>query len=460
MNSMKHNFSHHLSFIQRTVAMIILGGSVVACGNRPLPVAQISAGDAHSCAFDSLNGVNCWGDDTNGQSTVPGGLLNTRAVSAGTQFSCAISDVAAECWGLNDKGQLNAPASFENAKTISSGFAHSCVLDNHGVTCWGSNDQGQLTGQPALLGPIDVKAGGYHTCALDTEGVKCWGLDNKGQTSVPALTAPTQLVAGGKHNCVLDGGAVICWGDNDHAQLDNIPLVTDLVAISAGAFHTCVVDRAVAGGAVSCWGDSSFTEAMNVRDLTWARAVAIGGGSVNGEVHGCAYHQQGVACWGDNTFNQGVFPGSKHSRVYRSESEIDATPAEVWSVLADLDNVPLWNPFTIAMTSTWEVGAAMAMKVKMSETQVLDQTEFIRVLEPGYKACWGIDNQIARIQSGERCQWLEPLDGGTRTRYVTEDLIAGITLGIVINLYGPSLQSGFDGVALGLKQRAEALFGP
>ena len=100
----------------------------------------------------------------------------------------------------------------------------------------------------------------------------------------------------------------------------------------------------------------------------------------------------------------------------------------------------------------------MVMTVKMSELVTLEQTEHIRVLD-GRKACWGINTTTPEANSGERCQWLEPLpDGGTH--YVTEDLIEGTLNPVAIGLFGESTRLGFEGVARGLKQRAEALQKP
>jgi len=39
--------------------------------------------------------------------------------------------------------------------------------------------------------------------------------------------------------------------------------------------------------------------------------------------------------------------------------EIDGTPDEVWSVLADLDAYDEWNPFIVSSSGTVEVGATL-----------------------------------------------------------------------------------------------------
>jgi hypothetical protein len=213
-----------------------------------------------------------------------------------------------------------------------------------------------------------------------------------------------------------------------------------------------VIDR----GRVSCWGDPA-ARSLTPRELTWPRQIAVGG--ADGTAFACARHQQGITCWGDNSLHQTEYDGFPLHVLYRSETEIGASAAEVWGVLMDLDKYSLWNPYTIAMQSTLKIGDPMIMTVKMNDLLTITQTENIRVLETNHKACWGIDTDTPEQNSGERCQWLEPLANG-RTRYVTEDLIEGTLNSIVLGLFDNDLQIGFDGVARGLKTRAESLHKP
>ena len=74
------------------------------------------------------------------------------------------------------------------------------------------------------------------------------------------------ITAGAYHTCViLDNGYVSCWGKNTNGQLGdgtttdrNIPTQTaslgterTAVAIAAGDYHTCAI---LDDGSVSCWG--------------------------------------------------------------------------------------------------------------------------------------------------------------------------------------------------------------
>jgi len=416
--------------------------------NSPLPaVKQISAGNAHACALDSdIDGVRCWGDNSQGQTSVPT-LTKPRFVTTGGDVSCAIANNVVRCWGSNADRLLDIPA-LTSPTAVAIGDHHACAITSTGVSCWGDNSKAQFN-VPTLTGIKSISAGANHTCVTTTDGVSCWGDNSFGQTAVPALSGVKQLAAGGDHNCVIDSSGVKCWGGEISNLLESIPITTQPKVIASGRYHSCVTDA----DGVQCWGDDTIANNLLPRDFTNVTQLVVGGG--DNHAHACVQHQQGIVCWGDNNKSQTDYNGLPYHIVYRAEADINAPPEFVWSVLMDLDGYPQWNPFTIAMNSPLEVGAAMNMKVKMSDLLILDQTEYIRVLTPHYKACWGINTTTPELNSGERCQWLEQLENGG-TRYITEDLIEGTQTPTVTSLFDSSLQSGFDGVASGLKEYVEA----
>jgi hypothetical protein len=414
-------------------------------------VKQLVLGRAHGCSLDpDISGLLCWGDNRRGQTAAPP-LIDPRFVAAGGDVSCAIAAGSVKCWGDNSRRQLAVPAGLHQPTQLAVGDSHVCALTAAGsVRCWGDDSFGQLRA-PALRDVRAIGAGARHSCALAADGVHCWGDNSQRQLAVPALAAPSQLAVGGFHNCVIDAEKVACWGGSA-AVLGQVPTVNAPTAIAAGSAHSCVLDAA----GVFCWGDPAATS-LAPRELTRVQQLAVGGG--HGVAHACARHQQGIACWGDNSLGQTEYDGLPLHVLYRAEAEIAAPSALVWDVLMDLDNYGLWNPYTIAMRSTLQVGDPMIMTVKMSDLVTIEQIEHIRVLEAGHKVCWGIETTTPAFNTGERCQWLEPLPGGG-TRYVTEDLIEGTANPLVLVLFGSDVERGFHGVARGLKMRAEALYTP
>ncbi len=107
-------------------------------------MSNLAAGYNHTCALDD-KGVTCWGNNGDGRTTIPAGLVNPRAVAAGDYHTCTLDDNGITCWGSYKDGQRTVPAGLVNPRAVATGHRHTCALDDNGVTCWGDNDEGQTT---------------------------------------------------------------------------------------------------------------------------------------------------------------------------------------------------------------------------------------------------------------------------------------------------------------------------
>jgi hypothetical protein len=173
------------------------------------PAAEITAGWAHTCAVTKTGAAYCWGYNKNGElgngKTADSGVpvqvygLNEGVLSvvAGDDHTCAVLGVnGMRCWGLNSDGQAGNGTNFDQrlpvkvagleGRTVSAaaGWAHTCALnEDGGVQCWGNNEQGQLgnhSNEDSSPMPVDVTgltygvesiaARGGHACAVLTEG--------------------------------------------------------------------------------------------------------------------------------------------------------------------------------------------------------------------------------------------------------------------------------------------------
>ena len=219
------------------------------------------------------------------------------------------------------------------------------MLSTGGVKCWGYNFYGQLGDgtntdrwRPAdvsglISGVVEVSSGDDHTCALTSRGtVKCWGLDNYGQLGNGATGGPSYvpvdvvglpsgvvaIAAGASHTCALTGsGGVMCWGSNAQGQLgdgattdSSAPvavrgLSSGVRAVVAGMVHSCAL---LSSGSVTCWGynaegelgdgtTGSSTTPVNVLGLAHS-AVAVS--SSTGRQTCALEISGGVQCWGAN----------------------------------------------------------------------------------------------------------------------------------------------------------------
>lgn len=356
-------------------------------------VSEVSAAAQYTCALTDAGGVKCWGDKfhdlydpdrdwENTSSSTPidiDGLTNgVKAISSGKYHTCAITALdGVKCWGYNSNGQLgdgtynNRPTPVdvvgfeddgENAIAISAGDDHTCVLTvAGGVKCWGNDSFGQLGNGSAtnmssntpvdvdgLVSGVDaISVGESHTCVLTSAGgIKCWGNNSNVQLGFvttetcnysPCSSTPNfvegftdeeedaiDISAGNYHTCaVTSTNAIKCWGYNENGQLGNgtynsssSPVTVsgfgddgeDGATVSAGYQHTCTVTKS---GAVKCWGYNSDGQLgdgtiyssntpVDVLELTsGVKAVSTG------EYHTCAITDTDeTRCWGDNSRGQ------------------------------------------------------------------------------------------------------------------------------------------------------------
>ncbi len=382
-----------------------ISGGGVAVETVGLGFPLIAGGEGHTCALQAAGGAKCWGlggllgDGTYNSSDVPMSALlaDAVAVSAGAGHTCALGSAGGvKCWGSSfAEGQLgdgtSAPSTspidvhgvgdvglLSGISAISVGFYHSCaVTAAGGVRCWGNNPGGQVgdgtnvnrftpvdvvgVGGVGLLSDIKAVSAGYnHTCALtNAGGVKCWGsnssfgqlgdgtfVDSLVPVNVSGLTSGVVAIgAGAIHTCaVLSGGGVKCWGrgaegqvgDNTFNSSNNVPLdvhgvgnvglLGGISALDLGYYHTCAL---ATDGGVFCWGYNGDGQ-IGVAPHTDRSTPVVASGLTNvsalaaGSYHNCAVTSAGaVKCWGRGNSGQLGNGGSD-----ASDAPVEAAPLE------------------------------------------------------------------------------------------------------------------------------------
>lgn len=346
------NFSGQLGDGSTTVRWTPV--QVVDVGDRTR-FAQVSAGGRHACAIAEDGRLDCWGandflqvgDGTSNRRAstvgVPGLDRGVADVATGGDHTCTVTDAGAVfCWGRNSDGQVGDGTTVNRAGLVpvhglasgivalAAGGLHSCALRSTGaVLCWGRNSSGQLGDSSGVnrltpssivgLGSsvVAIAAGASHTCALTTGGaVYCWGLNNFGQvgdgTTVDKLapvpvaglnSGVVAIAAGALHTCALtNAGEAKCWGRGGSGQLgagtpltssltpvDVVELPSGVVALSSGGDRTCVL---TSSGRVWCWGIKSQYPVEESTLSDGITAIGVGGGSL------CAVTEAGriVSC--------------------------------------------------------------------------------------------------------------------------------------------------------------------
>ncbi len=241
------------------VALLLRGGT--ASANPRTDFVEVSVGSRATCGLTSAGAVECWG-----------GLRGTDPQSP---------------LGVREAMPVPIAGLESNIATISFGAQDSaCAMTTSGdVVCWGpayldwrNPEAGQVPIRGIEAPAVALSTGGDRACALTTNGdVYCWShigftsASARVAAAVPALGGGvTAIASGGLHACALtSGGAVMCWGENEYGQLGNgttssssaaapvAGLQSGVVAVTAGALHSCALTQA---GAVFCWGHNRGAE--------------------------------------------------------------------------------------------------------------------------------------------------------------------------------------------------------
>lgn len=137
--------------------------------------------------------------------------------------------------------------------------------------------------------------------------------------------------------------------------------------------------------------------------------------------------------------------------------EIAAPSAFVWGVLTDFARYPRWNPYTVAVETTLEIGTPIDLTLPNpdgSEGTFVNR-EWVRVVDAPHHLRYDTAEEMPGIFA-VRDQWLTDL-GADRCAYHTTDAISGKYADKVMEMTGAWVKAGFDSVAHALKARAEDL---
>jgi len=211
--------------------------SIVSYAETTPDAVAVAAGANHTCVLQGQGFVECFGDNSFGQS----GSVDRRDV-------------------LYPRKVRGLPMSLTK---IAVGDNHTCVLDSVGsVYCFGLNDFYQLgfEGKGAVYKPtrvpiegtvVDMALGGKHSCFLLSTGkVICVGSNSHGQLGIGDSQTRKELVvplgldsgvksiaAGKAHTCaILYTGKVMCFGSNGNGELGNGTTVDGLEPIEMRNF--------------------------------------------------------------------------------------------------------------------------------------------------------------------------------------------------------------------------------
>ena len=308
------------SLKQTAIPLGLLGSS--AFGEIPNPrFTKIVAGGYHTCVLEAETTIRVAPMRAGGASTMPAGSI--------------------VCWGDNSAGQTSVPGNPSAAyrgplpNDWSAGLGGVAAETNGAI---GDGEDGTTkTGARILY--VDVTAGANHTCAVRTTGlVDCWGSNSHGQIRVPmqlrqsqsAVVSPSgglvrsgefhSIEAGENFTCAInrEGGA-LCWGSNSWAQ--EYPPAGEYTQLSAGRWHAC---------ALSTFDDFPLREVNPEAPEPATRITSATGGTRVGETISLS-PPGNMDCWGQDLGSGRTVPPTKVRRNRASNGRPITIPVKGWN---------------------------------------------------------------------------------------------------------------------------------
>jgi hypothetical protein len=131
--------------------------------------------------------------------------------------------------------------------------------------------------------------------------------------------------------------------------------------------------------------------------------------------------------------------------------EIDASPEQVWSVLAGLDAYAEWNPFIVSSSGELEVGSTLRHVIRSGDGTTTF-TPTVLAVEPGRELRWIGQVPPGGIFDGEHSFTIEPL-GPNRVRFTQSERFAGVAVPIASGFLKRDILPGFEAMNRALAER-------
>lgn len=137
----------------------------------------------------------------------------------------------------------------------------------------------------------------------------------------------------------------------------------------------------------------------------------------------------------------------------RTELEIEAPPARVWSVLTDFSAYHEWNPFITTVTGDARVGERLVVTMNPPESDEASFSPRVLVVDPPYELRWRGHLLVKGIFDGEHFFQCKETPSGT-TRFVHGEDFGGFLVKFVGNKLR-NVARGFVYMNEALKRRVE-----
>lgn len=137
-----------------------------------------------------------------------------------------------------------------------------------------------------------------------------------------------------------------------------------------------------------------------------------------------------------------------------TEIEIDATPREVWSILADFAAYPEWNPFVRSIEGRAAEGERLAVRIQPAGGKAMTFRPTVLVATPEHELRWRGRLLLPGLFDGEHCFRIVPL-GSDRVRFIHGEKFSGLLVPLARASLEGGTRSGFVAMNEAIRLRAE-----
>ena len=137
-----------------------------------------------------------------------------------------------------------------------------------------------------------------------------------------------------------------------------------------------------------------------------------------------------------------------------TEIEISATPKQVWSVLLDFPDYPLWNPFIREISGTSMKGGVLRVTMTLPGRKAMTFRPTVLVAEEGREFRWRGRLVVPGLFDGEHYFRIDPL-GPERTALTHGEDFSGLLAGTLLAQIREPVREAFASMNRALKERIE-----
>jgi hypothetical protein len=137
----------------------------------------------------------------------------------------------------------------------------------------------------------------------------------------------------------------------------------------------------------------------------------------------------------------------------RNEIEIQASAAEVWSVLTDLDSYSDWNPLLYCAEGKVAVGEKVELSAKTASKD-MNFSCLVSKVEPNRELSWKFHVILPFLFRGEHIFRIEPINEQT-VRFIDREIFNGLLVPLQAKDLETNAKAGMIAMGEALKERVE-----